>query len=268
MIHTKIIPLTALLFFLQQAVSAETNPIHDEWNSLLKTHVAVIDKGKKNTLNYASMASDRKHLKTYLKNLANISQEEFDSWSRDDQLAFLINAYNAWTVEYILTAWPDIKSIKDLGNFLSSPWSKKFVYLLGDKRSLDNIEQELIRGSENYREPRIHFAVNCASIGCPALRAEAYIGEQLNQQLEEQTRLFLSDRDRNRVTEGVIELSSIFKWYRDDFEKGWQGYASLEQFLLNYSAALEIPEAQKRQLESREAEIKFLSYDWKLNNTP
>lgn len=118
--------------------------------------------------------------------MSRVDQLEFDQWSTRQQLAFLINAYNAWTVELILEKWPDIDSIKDLGGIFSSPWRKEFISLLGEKRSLDNIEHDLIRGSGRYQDPRIHFAVNCASIGCPALRAEAYTGAKINQQLDQQ----------------------------------------------------------------------------------
>ena len=92
----------------------------------------------------------------------------------------MINAYNAWTVEFILTKYPDLDSIKDLGSFFNSPWDKEFIPLLGKTVSLNDIEHGLIRGSDRYNDPRIHFAVNCASIGCPALREEAYTGDKLN----------------------------------------------------------------------------------------
>ena len=112
----------------------------------------------------------------YLAATSAVSRAEFDRWVPADQLAFLVNAYNAWTVQLVLQGYPKIASIRDLGSLLQSPWKKRFVPLLGETRSLDEIEHSLIRGSGRYREPRAHFALNCASVGCPALRPEAYVG--------------------------------------------------------------------------------------------
>ena len=138
----------------------------------------------------------------------------------------------------ILTKCPDLESIKDLGSFFQSPWGKSFIPLLGGTRSLDDIEHGLIRGSGRYKDPRVHFAANCASIGCPSLRAEAYVGDRLDEQLEDAARSFLRDRSRNRLDEGELKVSSIFKWYRNDFEKGWRGKHSLAQFLAGYADSL------------------------------
>jgi hypothetical protein len=137
---------------------------------------------------------------------------------------------------------------------------------LGEKRSLDDIEHGLIRGSGRYNDPRIHFAVNCASIGCPALRNQAYRGDILEAQLEEATVLFLSDKSRNRLSEGSLQISSIFKWYREDFERGWRGAATLPQFLALYKDSLGLGDAETDELASGNITIAFLDYDWKLNS--
>lgn len=238
------------------------------WDALLAAHVQTPDGGKSTWVDYQGMMQDRQKLTEYLNHLAGVGQAEFDKLPRDDQLAFLINAYNAWTVELILTGWPNLKSIRDLGGFFSSPWKKSFVILLGETRTLDDIEHELIRGSGRYREPRIHFAVNCASIGCPALRAEAYTGARLKAQLHEQTVLFLSDPQRNRIEAGELWLSAIFDWYREDFEKGWQGFQRLEDFLIAYRDALGLSDTMVRQLRSGDMDIEHLDYDWRLNAKP
>lgn len=122
-------------------------------------------------------------------------------------MAFLINAYNAATVALILTRYPELDSIKELGSLLRSPWKRRFVDLLGARRSLDDIEHELLREAPDFAEPRIHFAVNCASLGCPALRPEAYEAERLEAQLADQTRRFLRDRSRNRLADGSLWLA-------------------------------------------------------------
>lgn len=213
------------------------------------------------------MQQEQDKLQQYLKQLSAVSRTEFEALSRDQQLAFLINAYNAFTIELILTEWPDIDSIRDIGSFWRSPWKREFISLLGEEVSLDQIEHEWIRGWDRYQEPRIHFAVNCASIGCPALRAEAYTGEKLNAQLEQQTALFLSDRSRNRLENPeTLLLSAIFDWYRDDFEDGNMGYQRLEAFLLNYADALNLSETAVQRLTAGEMEIDFLDYDWRLND--
>lgn len=203
---------------------------HHEWNQLLGQYVTPIRQGQASVVDYAGIQKSQLRLMTYTESLSAVSQSQFDSWPTQEQLAFLINAYNAWTVQLVLEGYPDIESIKDLGGFLRSPWSKSFIPLLGSVRSLDDIEHKLIRGSDRYNDPRMHFAVNCASIGCPALRSEAYAGDRLDHQLQDQLELFLSDLTRNRLEQGTLRVSSIFKWYGEDFESAGSGAESLRHF--------------------------------------
>ncbi|WP_419812177.1 DUF547 domain-containing protein [Bacterioplanoides sp.] len=238
---------------------------HSQWDALAKQHVHLSADGFTSEVDYQGFADDRAALKAYLESLSEVSWQEFEQWSKPEQLSFLINAYNSWTVELIVRNWPDIESIRDLGNLLSSPWKKEFIPLLGETRSLDDIEHGLIREDGRFNEPRIHFAVNCASIGCPPLRAEAFVADQLEQQLEQQTRWFLSDRSRNRVSKDGLEVSSIFNWYGNDFERGWVGYQRLEDFFLKYADDLDIPAAQRKALQQEKLDIDYLDYDWKLN---
>ncbi|MEO8158100.1 MAG: DUF547 domain-containing protein [Betaproteobacteria bacterium] len=254
--------LLALHWLTAQAAGFD----YSVWDALLKEHVSALRGGQATQVDYAGFAADRGRLKQYLAALSGVSRAEFDRWDKPTQLAFLINAYNANTVELILTRYPDLKSIKDLGSLLRSPWKKSFIPLLGETRSLDDIEQGLIRGSDRYAEPRIHFAVNCASIGCPALRTEAFSAERLDAQLEDSTRAFLSDRTRNRLDGNTLRVSSIFKWYRADFEKGWRGAANLAGFLAQYREALGLDEANTSRLKSGDLSIEFLDYDWRLNS--
>ena len=228
---------------------------HSAWDRLLSAHVYPIDSWRVTQVDYAGMAKERESLKGYLERLAAVTPEEFALWPNPDQLAFLINAYNAWTVELILTKYPDLTSIEELGSSFQSPWEKAFIPLLGQTRSLDDI----IRGSGRYRDPRIHFAFNRASIGSPALRAQAYTGAQLEKQLEEQAELFLSDRSRNRLEGNRLKVSFIFKWYRSDFEKGWRGANTLSKFLALYVDALDLNKVDGY-------DIDFLDYDWRLND--
>lgn len=238
---------------------------HDVWDALLQENVRVIDGGRATQVDYDGMLEKRAELQMYLESLSAVARELFDSWDRDTQLAFLINVYNSWTVELILSRYPELQSIKDLGSLFRSPWKKEIVRLFGKKYSLDEIEHDLIRGSGRYNDPRIHFAVNCASVGCPALRPEAYRGEKLQQQLDSATALFLMDSTRNRLRGDTMELSSIFKWYREDFEKGWLGYDSLVRFLAGHGGDLGLTEEQGEKLIAGDITITYLRYDWKLN---
>lgn len=239
--------------------------LHSPWQQLLSQHVYPINHGNSTMVDYQAFKAERETLKGYLNTLSKVSQSEFDEWSKSQQLAFLINAYNAWTVEFILTKYPDIKSIKDLGSFFSSPWSKEFIPLLGQTRSLEHIEHTLIRGSGKYNDPRIHFAVNCASIGCPALLEQAYTKDKLEQQLASQTTRFLSDMSRNYIEDGTLYLSSIFKWYKSDFEQGFNNAHSLNEFIILYADALKLQPNQLRTLKNGDTDIEFLDYDWALN---
>lgn len=234
------------------------------WNALLKKHVRWLADGNQSQVNYRGFAVDRAALGAFLSSLSALSPAQFDGFSKPQQMAFLINAYNAFTVELILTAYPKLKSIKDLGNLLQSPWKKKFFTLLGEQRHLDWVEHEQLR--PRYAEPRIHAAVNCASIGCPALRDEAFTAARLEAQLEDGMRRFMSDRTRNRVAKGHAEVSSIFKWFREDFEKGHLDLKRVEDLLARYAEQLSDVPAEQAALRQRSVPIRHLDYDWSLND--
>ena len=265
--------LSSTLLFSQISVAADTMPavvqteqaLHQQWQALVSQHVKPINHGSSSAVDYAAMQQQRTQLQSYLKQLSSISQSQFDAWDKASQLAFLINAYNAWTVELILTKYPDIESIKDLGGLFSSPWDKSVIPLLGKNRSLNDIEHKLIRGSDRYNDPRIHFAVNCASIGCPALLEEAYTGTKLEQQLDAQTKRFLADTSRNYAKGDTVYLSAIFKWYGDDFTQGFAGADSVETFLLLYPNALQLNAEQQAAAKKQQLDIDFLDYNWSLN---
>jgi hypothetical protein len=188
--------------------------------------------------------------------------------TKPQRLAFLINAYNAWTVELILTKYPDLESIKDLGSVFQSPWKKKFFRLLGQERSLDDVEHGMIRAPGAFDDPRIHVGVVCASIGCPMLRPEAFTPEKLDAQLDDGMRRFLGDASRNRfdAASGRLRVSKIFDWYGKDFEQGHKGYDSLKATFARHAAQLAAtPDAQAK-LRSGDYRLDFLDYDWKLND--
>jgi hypothetical protein len=224
---------------------------HGAWDALLKKHVVVLESGNASRVRYAGMGAERPALKAYLETLSRVGEGEFAGWSRAERMAFLINAYNAFTVEKVLTRYPGLDSIWDFGKLFGNPFRDRFFTLLGSARSLDDLEHGMLR--KTYREPRIHYAVNCASIGCPMLREEAYVAARLEAQLEEQARRFLSDRARNRFRDGKLEVSKIFDWFKEDFEPR-------ERYFQRYAALLGVPAGVSPALT-------FLDYDWTLNDS-
>lgn len=237
---------------------------HQQWDRLLQSHVSWHRDGVASAVDYDGMAADQAALDDYLARLSAVDRATFKSFSDDQKLAFLINAYNAFTVKLILNQESQPDSIRDIGSIFSGPWSQRFFALLGEERTLDEVEHQMIRGNPALMDPRIHFAVNCASVGCPALRPEAYTGERLDAQLADSTRRFLSDRRRNRydAKNQVLRVSPIFDWYREDFENSAGGLA---EYLLRYADALALPAPARRDLEAGDLPIRFLEYDWSLN---
>ncbi|MEO8278172.1 MAG: DUF547 domain-containing protein [Ideonella sp.] len=236
---------------------------HVAWDALVKRHVKWLPDNKQARVDYAGFQRDRPALKQVLDSYSAVGRKEFDGWSKPQRMAFLINAYNAFTIELILSKYPDLKSIKDLGSVFQSPWKKEFFSLLGEKRNLDWIEHSQLR--PNYAEPRVHAAVNCASIGCPALRDEAFVAQRLDAQLEDGMTRFLGDPTRNRVRDGKLEVSMIFKWFREDFEKGDLGLRKVEDLFARYAKALSDDPAVQARLRAGSLPIDYLDYDWSLN---
>ncbi len=261
--------VAAGLVISSQSIFAKTSfdQEHADLTHLLKRHVQWQSSGHASVVDYAGLQKDRAPLKAYLQQLAGVSMSDFNSWRADQRTAFLINAYNAWTLELILTAYPDIASIKDLGGLFSSPWKQSIANLLGATRSLDDIEHGLLRGAKGFNEPRIHFAVNCASIGCPALRPEAYTADALDAQLADQTQRFLSDRSRNRVSDDgkTLVVSKLFDWYADDFKAPASPLAAPKGFLATYASALSDDAATQQKIGDGTLALDFLDYDWALN---
>jgi uncharacterized membrane protein YdjX (TVP38/TMEM64 family) len=203
-------------------------------------------------VDYAGLAKEAGRLDAYLD---AISKAPFDQLGRNEKLALLINAYNAFTLRLILDHYP-VRSIKDI----SAPkrWDDRRWNVGGHVWSLNQIEHEQIR--PKFNEPRIHFALVCAAVGCPPLRNEAYTADRLETQLEDQARYvhehdrwFKYDRDRN-----VVLLTKLYDWYRGDFE---QASGSVAAYAARYSPDL------KRALDSGASpKVRWLDYDWSLND--
>ena len=227
---------------------------HNTFDQLLQDHVVVKD--GQSMVSYQTVLKDKK-LDKYLKELSSLSKKEFDGFSPNEQLALLINAYNAFTIKLIIDHYP-VKSIKEIGSFFTSPWKKKFFSFLGEKNNLDNIEHNLIRA--HFKEPRIHFAINCASLGCPSLMNTAFIASGIEDQLDNATRLFFTNHKKNHINGNTLFLSKIFKWYGEDFEIK---FGSLEHFVAPYLAD---DKSTVRKIQAGEYNIEFLDYDWSLND--
>lgn len=240
---------------------------HREWTGLLRAFVIEKNDGNASSVYYEGFRQETRSFQAYLTLLSAVTLAEYEIWTKNEQKAFLVNAYNAFTIDLILTRYPDLESIKDIGGFLSSPWKKEFFILLGEKHSLDWIEHEMLRKPGAFDDPRIHFAVNCASIGCPMLRKEAFTAEKIDSQLDDAVSRFLSDRQRNRFDTEKSELvvSSIFDWYGNDFEGG-RRYRSLKAFFAGYADILAADKRSRDIIRQGRFTISFADYDWRLNS--
>ncbi len=250
-----LIGVLLLGFLIQPALGFDHS--HSTFDKVLKEAVLVI--GPKSQVRYGLIQKKPGLLDQYLGEVQSVTQSQYQQWSEHQKIAFLINAYNALTIKLILSKYPDLKSIKDLGGFFSGPWKIKFFTLFGEKQHLDYIEHEMLR--KQFKEPRIHFALVCASIGCPALRDEVYIANRLNDQLNKAAKLFIRDTDRNRYNSksDSLEISSIFKWFKGDFIKT---HGSVEKFISRWIT--NDKELQNR-IQNKEIDIDYLSYDWNIN---
>jgi len=228
---------------------------HSQWNKMLKSYVRADDSGL-NRVDYAAWKKeDRDTLLAYIERLEKVDVAKL---ARDEQYAYWVNLYNAVTVALIIKHYP-VASIRDIdispGFFADGPWGAKLVEVNGVKLSLDNIEHDILR--VNWRDPRVHYAVNCASVGCPNLARDAYRGKTLNAQLE--TAAFkhvASDRGVSFTDDGVT-VSKIYDWYDEDFGGS---EAAVLKHLRKYAKG-----EQAKRLE-RVSSINDYEYDWSLND--
>lgn len=244
---------------------------HAALTAVLAKHVVLIDNGKASQVNYVNLGKDKAALTAYLTALSKVSEAEFKGWNKAEKLAFLVNAYNGFTLDLILQNYP-VKSIKDIGSVFDDRWNRKFFKLLGQDFSLNKLEHDTVRKPGAYDEPRAHFALNCASIGCPTLREEAYTSENLEAQLEAQAVRFLSDRLRNGYANGKLEVSMIFKWFSVDWESGYKGFngktapiKTRQEYFGRYAKVLADSAADQQKIIDGKAGLSFLDYDWRLN---
>jgi hypothetical protein len=228
-------------------MAGTTPPSHLAWDQLLKANVSA-----NGIVNYKGFIKEKAKLEQYLKLISDNAPDR-KTWSKQEQLAYWINAYNAFTVKLIVDNYP-VKSIRDLGPelkilLIKDVWHYKFFKIGGVESSLDEIEHSILR--KEFEEPRIHFAVNCASVSCPPLLNEAFEASKLEAQLNKVTSGFINDSSRNKITADNAQISSIFSWFKGDFTKK----GSLIDFLNLYSKVKIKPSAK----------ISHLDYNWNLN---
>lgn len=228
-----------LLFSVALGFAQEKKPL-EIWDELLQEHVS-----EEGLVDYNAFQKDEKKLQLFLDFLAE--EKPIDAWSVEQKMAFYINAYNAFTVNLIIENYP-VESIQKITTSAEDPFSAEVFPLSGKKVSLNDIEKGKLIPLD---DPRIHFAINCASISCPKLLNEAFNAEELEKQLENLTTEFINS-DKNKITSKEVKLSKIFDWYKDDFETLKTSFIDF----INCYSTQKISEKNK---------IGFLEYDWSLN---
>ena len=265
----RLLTLSLMLLWLGQSSGLPSNQeslafdhSHKVYGVLLRTHVS------EGLVNYHGLLSEYEVLLEYMEGLARVTSIEYKNFSTDEQLAFLINAYNALTLDVILQNYP-VESI----TAIPGAWDERTWHLLGKTVTLNEIEHELIRN--RFNEPRIHFALVCAAKGCPPLKNGAYTAEGLDGQLEEATREFVSDTTKNRLdlARGLLEVSKIFEWYGHDFVPEWgeteipkDGLTSPEHRALVGFFQEYLSPHESLYLKTNPVRIHYLEYDWSLND--
>lgn len=239
----RLLILTLFALFPVVSISQE-NKLHATWTELLAKNV-----DSSGHVNYQGFFDEKVKFHSYLCALEHEAPQE--DWTENEKLAYWINAYNAFTIELIIDNYP-LESIKELGGKLfkiNTAWDIKFIKIEGRKYDLNNIEHGIIR--KDFDEPRIHFAVNCASVSCPKLRNEAYVGSRLDEQLDDQVRSFINDSTRNVIGTETAKLSKLFRWFKGDFTKEM----TLNEFINQY-ADIKLTD---------DTEIDYFDYNWNLN---
>ena len=241
------------------AKAGHANLVDDSaYADVLKTYVNADAR-----VDYPGLKANRTKLDEYLKGVAAVSKADFDKAPREAQIAYLVNAYNAYTLETIIDNYP--KPVKNEGGLFGGPgnsikqikgaWNgKKHKTAIGDV-TLDNIEHDNLR--KTYQEPLLHMALVCASKGCPPLRTEPYSADKLNDQLEDQARTYLGSKYGLVVKGQSVEVSAIFKWFGGDFTKK---YGSAMGFVEKYA-----PDDKKPIVKLANGKAGYLDYDWTLN---
>ena len=266
---------TIISYGLEEVKTDSFDHSYATYNSLLNRYV------KNARVNYEGFINSRAKFETFLRTLGSVDKDVFESWTEEQRLAFWINAYNAFTIKAIIDHYPIKRSFTLVGIFyapsdsilqIKGVWTKLQFRALGNMVTLDEIEHQILR--KKFNEPRIHMAINCASISCPDLRNEAYTPEKLEEQLADASINFVNNPDKGvyvNEQSGKVKLSKIFKWFGDDFinnygsKKLFNNYSLKENAVLNFTSEYIESEEVKEYLMNNKLKIGYLGYDWHLN---
>ncbi len=263
----KLIIYLGFFFFCSWGLRAEIDHSHQLFNSILKNHV------HSGVVNYEGIRKDNSQLEAYLSQISSVTAAQYESFSKPEQMAYLINAYNAFTLKMISDFYP-VSSIRDIGSLVggslfnrtSKQWKiseyeikgkKVFFKAMGKSLSLDEVEHDTLRPI--FKDARVHFALVCGAVSCPFLRSEAYTGTALSVQLDNQGEQFLADPFRNKYDEkeNRLYLSKIFDWFSGDFKRD---KGTVKDFVRKY-----LPKTVQSKIND-DTSISYLDYDWSLNN--
>ncbi|MEE8298939.1 MAG: DUF547 domain-containing protein [Thermodesulfobacteriota bacterium] len=266
---------TIISYGLEEVKTDSFDHSYATYNSLLNRYVINA------RVNYEGFINSRAELETFLRALGSVDENDFESWTQQQRLAFWINAYNAFTIKAIIDHYPIKRSFTLVGIFyapsdsilqIKGVWTKLQFRALGNMVTLDEIEHQILR--KKFNKPRIHMAINCASISCPDLRNEAYTPEKLEEQLADASINFVNNPDKGvyvNEQSGKVKLSKIFKWFGDDFinnygsKKLFNNYSLKENAVLNFTSEYIESEEVKEYLMNNKLKIGYLGYDWHLN---
>jgi len=251
--------LILLIALLPGALAAQA-PDPSDYTAVLKSHAT------ERAVNYAALKADRARLDAFVTKVGAITQAQFGRWRQLEQIAYLINAYNAIVLQSVIDEYPIKRSLNPaaLVRPANSVWqiggffNEKQHRVAGRELTLDDIEHKLLRAQ--LKEKRVHVALVCAARSCPPLRTSAYTADSLDQQLDDQAKRFFADASRNQFdrSQATVRLSEIFKWFAEDFG-GEKGVIS---FAIRY-----VDPATAQWLQSGKYRVSYFDYDWNLNDT-
>lgn len=247
---------------------------YSSYNALLNKHV------KYAKVDYGGFLADKDEFELFLDTLGDVKQSEYDEWTYQEKLAYWINAYNAFTIKAVIDHYPIKRRFSLIGLFVPSNsilqikgvWDKLRFRAVGKMVTLDEIEHEILR--REFNEPRIHAAINCASIGCPDLSSEAYSPLRLEEQLNQASINFVNNPEKGLYIDKIkrnVKFSKIFEWFGGDFIQSYggnyrfEGRNDKENAVLNFALAYVDREENKKFLKKNEFKIGYLGYDWSLN---
>lgn len=260
--------MTAFFLIAVTAGVVRGQGVADEYEIVLKQHV-----DENGLVDYAAIKESPARLEAFAAALARLPRATYDEWNDESKIAFWINAYNALTLKLIVDHYPiqpsTLKKLIYPANsirHIPGAWDTVTFEVMGEKMTLDHIEHGILR--KEFDEPRIHMALVCAAVSCPPLRREPYRGEELGDQLDDQTRRFLSNPERLAIDRdaGVVRLSAIFDWFAADFVRqyGNEGGRSDQDAVINFVGRY-VGDDDRLYLEKGGYDVKHFDYDWTLN---